>query len=84
MNMLDEIGWRKQAIEDAQEVLWAFVAERWPTGAPITWAHGNHLRHGSVVKTYNNRIKVRSQTGKEYWIDLYDVECAFRKQRDAA
>lgn len=88
MNDLEEIAWRKRAIDDAMEALQAFIEHRWSIGSPITWLRGGHLQYGEVLNIFNDRIKVRNDhSGKSYWITLYDVEEALKattKLRSAA
>lgn len=79
MDDIEEIRWRKAAIDDAKEMLSAFVEQRWPVGSPVTWLRAGGLQYGEVLNLHGERLKVRNTySGSAYWITLYDIEMALK------
>jgi len=84
MDDLEELSWRRRAIDDAKEALESFIAHRWPIGSPITWMRGQHLQYGEVVNLCLGSVRVLNHmTNRTYWIDIYWVEEALKATKAA-
>jgi len=55
-------------LHEGERRLAKVVAEECGEGDWIEWLHGRNWRGGWVVHTSGDRVKVRGDSGKEYWI----------------
>lgn len=73
--MTSALEFKLNEIRQAENNLNAYIKNRWPIGAAITWKRGEHLQYGEVVgHSYGRRIKVaNTATLAKYWIDCVSV-----------
>lgn len=52
----------------------AACVEAFPVGTPVSYAHGERLRFGTVVDAgYGHRVKVEHASGAAPWIDTWRI-----------
>jgi len=69
----DEIRAARRSADEADARLRGLVAAAFPEGASVRWAHGEHVRSGTVLEAHGRhsrdlRFRVRGASGAEYWI----------------
>lgn len=70
----DEVHYLELGIEKEFEKLLSYYERKFPVGSPIKWKTGKNIIHGEVIDTVGNwnqcciRFRVRSKSGKTYWI----------------
>jgi hypothetical protein len=85
LSRLDRVKMVLDEVHLAQKRACAVIHSAYPVGGEITWERGGHLQHGIVLSNSTHgsgdSFRVRnSRTGKEYWIDFYNVQLASRPQ----
>ena len=74
MRGLETIKRLRDQQKAANRDLFDAIEKYFPVGAPISWKRGGYRQEGNVIRTYDDRIKVRNHwTKKEFWIYIYDV-----------
>ncbi|NKE69857.1 hypothetical protein [Candidatus Manganitrophus noduliformans] len=74
MRGLETIKRLRDQQRSADRDLYDAIEKYFPIGASISWKRGGYRQEGKVIRTYDERIKVRNnRTKKEFWIHIYDV-----------
>ena len=79
-NGIKKILAARAAIKAAEAALSAAIVEELPVGADISYEHGDNEIIATVVyrpDRLSTNIKVRGQTGREYWIDVARITGAW-------
>ncbi len=65
----------RERLRREQERFAGRVNEVLPTGTHIGWRHGHRIQHGEVLQLdyTGDRARVRSSTGKEYWVSTWSI-----------
>jgi len=73
---MKQITYWKAKIREAKKALESAVRAELPLGCTISYKHGKHDILGVVIEhgLFCDDIKVRGNTGAEYWINLWRVE----------
>ena len=61
-------------VREAEKAAWESMLVEIPEGARVHWLHGENRRTATVkMHSYDLRIWVRSDAGRNYWIDAHRV-----------
>lgn len=60
-------------LNEAKMSLNKAVLKDFPIGTDVFYLHGDYERTGSVIDHSNDRVKIISPNGKEFWIDAYRI-----------
>jgi hypothetical protein len=73
--MTSALEFKLNEVRQAENNLNAYIKNRWPIGAAITWKRGEHLQYGEVVDhSYDRRVKVVNRASlAKYWIDCSHI-----------
>jgi len=58
-------------INQAEQKLYAAIEEILKPGSVHVYTHGNNFIEVEVVAVHCDRVRVRGNSGKEYWLSYY-------------
>jgi len=56
-------------LNDAERAFWRVIKDQLPVGHWVAWRHGGYWRTAEVLRHSQDRLFVRGDSGKEYWIN---------------